>query len=45
MSLKVELENVGGLMHTRNFSLERGVNRIRAPNAEGKPVSLKLLNF
>jgi len=45
MSLKVELENVGGLMHTRNFSLERGVNRIRAPNAEGKTSFTKALEL
>jgi DNA repair exonuclease SbcCD ATPase subunit len=35
VSLKVEIENVGGL-RASTFHLERGLNRVRAPNAVGK---------
>ncbi|MDP3012930.1 MAG: hypothetical protein Q8M92_01720 [Candidatus Subteraquimicrobiales bacterium] len=42
MSLNIEIENVGGFMHTKIIpGLERGLNRVRAPNATGKTSLIK----
>ncbi|GEM_PF-3249198 len=46
MSLKVELENIGGYMHTKVFpNIEKGINRVRAPNAIGKTSFTKALEL
>lgn len=45
MSLKVELENVAGFIGVKTFSLKKGVNRVRAPNAVGKTSFIKALEL
>lgn len=36
MSLKVELQNIGGLRGKHSFSFEKGLNVLKSPNASGK---------
>ena len=36
MSLKVELQNIGGLQGKHSFTFNKGLNVIKAPNASGK---------
>jgi site-specific recombinase XerD len=42
MSLSVEIENIGGFIRTNKIPiLEKGLNRVRAPNATGKTSLIK----
>lgn len=36
MSLKVEIQNIGGLQGTHSFTFNKGLNVLKAPNATGK---------
>jgi len=43
MSLKVELQNIGGLRGKHSFSFKEGLNMIKSPNATGKTSLLNAL--
>lgn len=46
MSIQIEVQNVGGFVGPRRFtSINKGLNRVRAPNALGKTSFVRALEL